>query len=239
MGIPVYTYAWSTGAATEDVSGLFPNTIYTVAVWDANLCFENLSIFVDSNSCVLLDLTLVNFRGEDKGRFNQLYWETSSETNNDYFVLERSENAIEWSKLEIIDAAGNSNITKNYTAIDENPYEHSYYRLRLVDFDGNYSYSNVISIRKESINLGADIMVYPNPVDENLTILLPDSHFEESTISIKIYNAIGQVVWEENLMATGKRQLVTMNTKFFVDAVYFLTIQQAELMYTKKIQVKH
>jgi len=88
-------------------------------------------------------------------------WETLSEVNNDYFVLERSADGTSWIDLGTVAGSGTSNDLNDYTFIDKSPLQGiSYYRVRQVDYHGAIDHSPIRSVeRKQNDQLGA----YPNP----------------------------------------------------------------------------
>lgn len=136
-----------------------------------------------------LPVELLAFTGTSVMNGNQLDWTTATETNNDYFDLERSNDGIEFTKIATIDGNGNSSSIKEYKFLDANPFEGiNYYRLKQTDYNGEYSYSNIISIQSTN---SATVLVYPNPSQDFVTIDISDN-FE----SVRIYNMLGEIVYE-------------------------------------------
>jgi hypothetical protein len=95
----------------------------------------------------ILPITLLSFSAKaEKGKV-RTEWITASETNNDYFTIERSKDGRDWEKIGTVDGAGNSTSELTYRFADERPYSGiSYYRLRQTDFDGESSLSEVRSV---------------------------------------------------------------------------------------------
>ncbi len=122
---------------------------------------------------------------EDKVILN---WATATEENNDGFKIERSENGIEWQNIGFVKGAGNSILTQYYSFVDSHPNAENYYRLKQLDYDGKFYYSNQAYY---SLKEKKSCTVYPNPCSDFLQIkgLLP--HRKTSAI---IYNAQGQFV---------------------------------------------
>lgn len=119
----------------------------------------------------------------------ELYWQTASEINNDYFTIERSNNGINWSEIKRIAGSGNSTHPTNYAVIDDQPYKTSYYKLKQTDFDGLSTYSQVRIINFE--NFEAPIVeVFPNPTKNE--IILTGSILELE--QVKLYNSLGQEI---------------------------------------------
>jgi len=111
-----------------------------------------------------LPIELLSFSGKCENGKNILQWSTSSETNNDYFTIERTSDGIH-DKIEfIIDGAGNSSQIISYSFVDENPKTENYYRLKQTDFDGKYEYFKYININCSNNNLEFNFNIFPNPI---------------------------------------------------------------------------
>ncbi len=97
-----------------------------------------------------LPIELINFSAEQIENDIKLVWKTASETNNDFFTIERSVDAINFDPIENINGSGNSNQVIQYVSYDKDaPNETIYYRLKQTDYNGNYEYSSVVSINKK------------------------------------------------------------------------------------------
>ena len=140
-----------------------------------------------------LPIELVDFRGKYINNQSVLSWVTASEKNNDYFVLERSEDAREFTQIGKVDGAGNSNSFLNYQFIDAKPINQvAYYRLKQVDFDGQYSYSQVIALRNNQ-KLNTEIKAYPNPSNGNF--LITNIPFEDGDNFVsQVFNIQGELL---------------------------------------------
>ena len=96
---------------------------------------------------VSLPIELLYFNGVAHGRVNNLYWSTASENNNDYFNIEKSSDDEIWVDIDKQKGSGNSS-TQLYYSFSDNNVEKiiNYYRLKQTDYDGNFKYSDIISI---------------------------------------------------------------------------------------------
>lgn len=137
------------------------------------LVFEmgDAGFFLVDNVCLIEDLaapvTLAAFMGEAGAKSNRIYWATATEENTAMFYLERSATGTnDWQEVTTINAAGNSETMREYTAEDENPFNSSYYRLRSVDFDGSEQLSEVLLLERKA---GADLRAFPNPFGAELS----------------------------------------------------------------------
>lgn len=127
----------------------------------------------------------------EKGH-SQLYWQTASEINNDYFEIERSMDGIQFSAIGRIKGSGNRSEPTNYSYLDEtakagNTY---YYRVKQVDFDGTEDFSTVLNITIKGLALG--IAVSPNPTDDFIRIELDE--VLESTMFLDVLDLNGRVI---------------------------------------------
>ena len=116
----------------------------------------------------ILPITLSSFSATKSGKSVMLNWATASESNFDYFGIERSTNGTNFTTIGKVTGAGNSNLTKQYSFADAG-YSNgkNYYRLKLVNKDGSFNYSQTQWV---DMSLIASIKLHPNPVKDILTI---------------------------------------------------------------------
>lgn len=101
--------------------------------------------------CAVLPIELISFEGVNDGDVNTLTWLTATELNNDYFILDKSEDGINWSLLTYVPGAGTAYTHSYYTYKDLNPFNGlSYYRLSQVDYNSNIETFNIIYIELTS-----------------------------------------------------------------------------------------
>ncbi len=144
----------------------------------------------------LLPVELGEFYGKQIENKNHLFWNTLSETNNYGFEVERSENGIDWNFIGFVEGNGNAVTEINYEFVDERPlFGANYYRLRQVDYDGEFEYSNIIVL---DFDTRIKIHLSPNPVSDVLTISFPDMDTRLNA-TIQIVDVLGRIWYEENL----------------------------------------
>jgi hypothetical protein len=122
----------------------------------------------------ILPITLLDFTGScDHNGIVSLRWRTATESNNDYFSIERGiETAagIEWAEIAQIKGAGNSNTPLSYAYVDNQAYTGvNYYRLKQTDYNGKSETFSPIAVACTT-ETGSNITVYPNPTTGQLTI---------------------------------------------------------------------
>lgn len=133
-------------------------------------------------------LNLLNFSARLNDNIVLLNWETANQVNTKMMEIERSANAIHWSTIGAIEAK-NGNATNRYTSTDENPlYGINYYRIKFVDADQKFTYSNIRSVvTKEN---AFDFVVYPSPVKNKLYFKFSDPEYQ--VYYLKIMDHLGR-----------------------------------------------
>jgi hypothetical protein len=132
-----------------------------------------------STSSCSLPVDLLNFTATSINNTVKLQWQTTNEINSDYFTIERSSDGLSFSGIGKVNAAGNSNGLKQYEFIDQTPLSQgrgvggeAYYRLKEVDLDGNYKYSNILLVKMPQVQ---PLIIMGNPVQNNLQINIASS----------------------------------------------------------------
>ena len=141
--------------------------------------------------------------------------------NSSHFEVERSEEGIEFEKIGEVEAAGNSIDFIRYDFTDTKPHRLSYYRLKQVDTDESYEYSNVIVINRKD-NSDSYIDIYPNPTlgEVNIDLYTVD----EIEVTVSVYNLWGSVVKEKSYMNIQGSTTLQMNIEDLASGVYFIKV---------------
>ncbi|MCP4440384.1 MAG: T9SS type A sorting domain-containing protein [Aureispira sp.] len=156
----------------------------------------------------------------------QLDWATSSETNNKGFFIERMlEDETSFIELGFVEGNGTTTIPQYYNFLDNNSYPKiSYYRLRQVDFDGSFQYSEIRAVKGSENNM-ADIAIFPNPVDDLLNIRFYRLPENTQYVNIKILGINGQTIHEFNSPIQSYQVLDINNMQNIPLGVYTISIQ--------------
>jgi hypothetical protein len=145
------------------------------------------------NAISPLPIELLNFNAKVNNNKVDVNWTTASEFNNDYFTIYKSKNGINFDQIAIVDGAGNSTSTNNYSIVDNTPFEGlSYYRLKQTDINGEYSFSNIEQV--EFSNQEFSFNVFPNPNSGNTIFFSLYSEAGENTTAV-FYDVTGKVVF--------------------------------------------
>ncbi len=185
----------------------------------------------------VLPIKLLDFRGENKQHENYLYWTAVSEINNDYFIVERSNNnEKDFEETGKVKGAGNSNTMMSYEYSDNNYSQGmNYYRLKQVDFDGNYTYSKTISISNGQNNKSI-INIYPVPCNQELNY---EFYSEGSSLTnITVTDVLGNVVVQEQIKTKRGIAKSKLNIENLSEGVYFLRMEngtgQSQIKFVKE-----
>ena len=167
-----------------------------------------------------LPVDLMSFTGQSNERGEHvLNWQTASEENSAFFLLEHSRNGVDFYPIEKVMAAGNTSITSIYSAINTIPSDpDNYYRLKMVDLDETFEYSSTVYLTYT--RPGNDIAIYPNPSNGKF-------HLERQAVQnqweIEIFNAVGQMV--ESIEWGSGNSLKTLNLESYAKGVYSVRIR--------------
>lgn len=131
-----------------------------------------------------LPVKLVKFAGQQIDDYIRLEWTTETEVQNEGFVIERSENAVDFEEIDFVEGNGTTTTTEDYFYRDETPKQSTaYYRLKQLDYDGGFAYSEIIRIEQRE-NLGSSkFTIYPNPVQGDI-LNIDIEEYEASSIEI-------------------------------------------------------
>lgn len=141
-----------------------------------------------------LPIELVSFTAKPTADKVKLQWATASEVNNDYFVLERSEDAVNFYPVGIVDGAGNSTQLLHYSFYDyEISAKNMYYRLKQVDHDGTFSYSRIIAVQTRLTSFS----VYPALVPQDNFELMIHHEKMDGPVNLLLYAYTGALIASE------------------------------------------
>ncbi|RYY13170.1 MAG: T9SS type A sorting domain-containing protein [Chitinophagaceae bacterium] len=160
----------------------------------AFVAYNNKAFNVD----MFLPTTLTTFSGKLVSDGIQLNWETVSESNSDKFVIEKSIDGSAFSAIGTIPAAGQSNTRRQYNFMDPVSNSRSYYRIRMVDADGKWKYSTVITVNTPA-SQNIKVSAYPNPSASYTYIVHPQV---SGNTTLRIYNAQGIVLSQVKMTGT-------------------------------------
>ena len=185
----------------------------------------NQTVFYMENAVSPLPLELTHFSGESMpNQTIQLHWRTQSEINFKGFEIQRSLSGLNFENLAFIEGKGNNLTKSNYTYLDENilEFDRYYYRLKMVDEDGSFQYSNIISFNPISDKTFVINNIFPNPI--NNYFYLDFSSKNNINTTLTLLNTNGMLIrrWNENLQKGHHQLEVDVNN--LAPGNYFLIV---------------
>lgn len=177
---------------------------------DAFIGADDGTITFYENTTFSLPLQLVGFSGSREAGYNQLQWSTAAELNTKMFEIEQSLDGRIFTRLASVAAAGNGSNT--YSIKDVTVYNSKvFYRLKMIDIDGRFTYSAVIWINSE---LAAGVSIYPNPVRNVININVGNEKLLGTRAGI--YDVNGRMV--QNIILTNRQ--VQVNAHPLANGMY-------------------
>ncbi len=182
----------------------------------ADLYLDNMAFSTEA-----LPVELISFNAKAKANSNVLTWQTASEENNSHFEIQQSTDGIAFRTIGIVEGNGTTNNVSAYEFTDKNPAQLSYYRLRQIDFNDVFTFSDVVSVnRGKTTN---SIKLYPNPVKSSVTVDYSSAVNEE--ILVTITDVTGRVVYtEQNNAAQGENQF-NLDLSSLPQGSYFIRLE--------------
>jgi hypothetical protein len=176
-----------------------------------------------------LPVVFTDFKGTFEGDNVILKWATTSEKNNNHFVVERSKDAIQYDSIGHVEGNGNSSTWKDYTFKDSDVLEDQYYyRIKQVDANTLFSFSNIISVARKIIQTEEPLTVdiYPNPTTfDNINLKIKTRDKQE--IVILLMGTDGKILSEEKFKTDELDELIKLKINTPLNPkTYLLKVQQ-------------
>jgi len=182
-----------------------------------------------------LPVTLTDFTATCTNEGTLIAWTTDSEINNDYFVVQKSYDAVNYFDLETKQGAGNSNAVHNYSVIDNATSNGNvYYRLKQVDFDGSTTYHNVIASNCAKNNFDvSNITFTDNQVSFNIT-----STYNEA-MQVYVYDYRGRKIADKSIVVKEGINPISLSNLKISTGIYMLSIIGNKDSFSTKLWKNH
>lgn len=180
-----------------------------------------------------LPVELVDFNVSCNGNFKELKWTTATETNNDYFTVQRSENGNDWTDIAKVHGGGNSNSELSYVYQDGDPEEILYYRIKQTDYNGqSKTFDPVVSDCSDDLDF--ELTIFPNPFSSNINISTSTLINEKATVNI--YDINGRLLESlGNNFFNGEEKKISIDLSNLPLGIYYLELRTANHAETTKI----
>ena len=188
---------------------------------------------------IALSIELDEFWGSAVDSYNEIYWTTVSELDNDYFVVSYSKDGYDFKDIGTIDGAGTTNQEHKYRFIHVNAERGvSYYKLKQVDYNGVYEEFHIISINNNGIKTGGLFSeIFPNP-SSNLFYFNYNGKIFNTPINIKIASTLGETVREGIVKKYNNSQAISFNLDGLESGVYLVELTLGNIREIKRVMLK-
>lgn len=215
-------------------------SVTTESLYDISIAGN--AAFISGNECTVYKLTgdvipveLTSFAATISDNAVVLKWNTSTETNNSGFEVQKRTNNTGWTKVAFVKGAGTTTEARSYTYVDNNVLNaKTYYRLKQVDYNGSFEYSDVVEVDAIMPSDYALDQNFPNPFNPETTIkyALPQS----GKVSLKVYNVVGKEVKTiVNRVQSAGTYSVSFDASELPSGVYFYELKADNYRSVKKM----
>ncbi len=208
--------------AGENLADLQANTDAAQAIWDNTIVPVELTSFTGSTNS--LGQVILN-------------WQTATETNNRIFEVERKDAVNDFSTIGFVRGAGTTSEPQNYSFVDKNVTPGNYsYRLKQIDFDGRFEYSEAIEITVTGPITFDLSQNYPNPFNPTTTISFNIP--EQGHVKLSVLNTLGEevAVLVNGVINSGTHHIV-FDARTLPSGTYFYKLQQRNSVIVKKMML--
>jgi hypothetical protein len=223
------TWAVPTGSGPGVLAGTAVVSIPAQALGTA-------SPWVLSNISAPLPVELLYFAGKLKDRTVFLDWSTATEINNAFFEVQRSKDNEAFEVIDIVNGSGNSTIVQSYKSIDEKPYDGiSYYRLRQVDYDGVFTYSESVSVDMNSNNKFD--FVFASSVQSKEEVMVGYISGNDEPVTVHVTDAMGNAITNDVVYPQEGFNKSNIAMPHLSSGIYFITLANSTFSASKKFFV--
>jgi hypothetical protein len=183
-----------------------------------------------------LPIKLLSFNAVCADSKVNLEWVTASETNNDYFTIEKSKDTRDWEFVLNMEGAGNSNSILYYNATDDKPLAgESYYRLKQTDFNGEFAYSNIDPVDCSSGQPFNFKSAYYSSESNEINLVFTASSGDSYKYSL--LNLTGQLIQTKSGQASSGTNNIQINANGLSTGIYMVILQNNGKTFSRKVLV--
>ena len=223
----------SQGSTATDNFGAFAGT---VGIMTTTFPFSSLPPKMQICQTIILPVTMLSFTANYVSANNvKVAWSTTDETNSSYFVVERSSNGSDFGAIAQVSASESTDPVHNYKINDPLSNVNSdvvYYRLRIVDRDGKYTYSKIVMVKLDAPE--NNFSVYPNPVDNYAVVNLFTN--KPGTGMLRLIDNSGKQIFVKSFtVINGNNNMVVDQLGGLQRGIYIIQLMVNNEIYNQKI----
>lgn len=180
----------------------------------------------------LLPVTLTSFKARAAGSKVELNWSTATETNSSHFTIERSSDGRSFREIGRVNSNGNSSIARNYSFTDNSPFQgNNYYRLKMVDKDATFEYSNIEKVSMNGSNL--EFSFSPNPVVNEALLQLRGKY--KGPLKLMVTDLMGRTVKSFSYSMNNEQFSQKISLSDLPAGQYFVNIRGDNVNFNQRI----
>ncbi len=204
-------------------------TPVTIATASTNTIFRGVSYTPGTST---LPVNFTSFNAIKQNTDALLTWSTASEINNNGFAIEKSLDGKTFNQIGFVKGAANSNKLLSYNFTDNDLSKGtSYYRLKQIDMDGNYTFSKTVTVVNEVAKKATRTL--PNPFNNELNIHVTAD--AATTATVEVMDMLGKVHYSGIETLTAGDNKININTSNLTDGIYFVRMNINGELFTQKI----
>jgi hypothetical protein len=189
------------------------------------------------DACNNIPLKLISFSGKKEKDHNFLVWETVNEIEVDKFIVQKSIDSYNWQNIAEVSCKSEDPLSKQtYEMRDNDPDDSYYYRLKILDKNGIFEFSDAIFINRKTENLIVEKIV-PNPSNGNFSISYNSTKNDKT--SLRIVSSIGEIIYQKETISQPGVNHNFIELGDISAGLYLLTIKQGDEIDSLKFVIEH
>ena len=236
-----YKYQWSPTAFLSNPNDANPQFsaswggVYNYTLTVTDLCGNTTSNQVAVTVLGPTPVTLLNFNGRIQNSITHLNWDVENEINFDRYEVERSVDGRAFVTLGNVHAIGSSSVTQRYHFEDYKlPAEtYIFYRLKMIDIDGTYSYSQIIKLKRDRSAEDGLITITPNPFSDKIVLLYEST--QPDKVRVSITDSKGSLIKQKMFLVEEGINQLYVNGANLPTGLYFVTVKDRSKKVTRKV----
>lgn len=184
----------------------------------------------------VMPVEMVFFNANMENGKVELTWQTASELDNEGFEVQKSSNGTSFNDLGFVNSTRSTGL-KDYRYVDNNPISGTnYYRLKQMDYNGDFAYSDIVSVKNQ--NTVSPISIYPNPIAANeLVNVFVDSQ-NASNAKVSVYSISGAVISTTNHYLNDGLNKLAVETSNLTEGLYIISVDMNSKVYNKRLVIQ-
>jgi hypothetical protein len=227
------TDAWGTTLTPADINASNFGIAFSAAISgtislipSAKIDFMQITVYYQPTT---LPVKLAEFRAIAGQNKVNLFWKSAEETNFSHYEVERSNDGDHFHRIGVV----MPNTQREHNYIDKAPEEHNYYRLKMVDLDKSFEYSNIVSAKSDA---SGQLLIAPNPVNDVCTFNL--SGYKKGNYRLEIWNSSGQLMKTKDI-AVQNEASTQLSFSNYLKGLYLVKIYSSNRDLMKTIKLLH